>query len=136
MARPKKIVTQTMAMGILTNQDFINVFNQLLQESMPMATAYQLLIIQDELKTHHANFDTLRQQLIARYGETDAAGALMLNEGRTQYKLRDVSEFNREFVELMNLQVPVSKIPLSHLDNLKLSPANLRLLMDSIVRAP
>jgi len=139
MARPKKTSPQTpelqtMALGMITNPEFTELFNRLMNEQMPMAAAYSLLILQDELKTHSANYETLRKKLIVQHGELDADGNVLMNEEKTSYKIKDMAAFNSDFFDLMNIHVPVSKIPLSHLESLKLTPANLKLLMDSIVK--
>ena len=126
-----------MRLGMVTDGEFVKAFSQLMNSPSPIPTAYALLILNAEVKKHMTDFDALRLKLISKYGEADAEGNIIVvksEDGKLgNYKMRDSDGFIKEYNELVNLEVPVSRIPLSAVEHIQLPPTQLSILLASVI---
>jgi hypothetical protein len=79
-----------------------------------------------------SDYETLRTGLIQKYGKRGEDGKALMNEGRTQYLIENKKEFDSEFKSLLELEVEILKIPLSAVENTRLTPAMLMILQPII----
>ena len=133
MAAKKKLSQKNMKLGLLSNRDFVDIFNKLYESALPVKASYLLLIIKDEIKKHSEYYELMRQKLIIKHGETNEDGTIKMNEEKTQFLMKDLEAFNVDFKALGEIEVPITKIPISELGNCQFTPIQLSILLSSIV---
>jgi len=87
----------------------IECVNELLQEKLPIKTAYWIGKTLKKLASESQEFEASRQLLINKYGDKDDQGNLIIENN--EYKLTDKKGFNKEYSELAIIEVEVTFTP-------------------------
>jgi len=73
---------------------------KILKEDLPIRISYKLSKLYDVLEKEMTKVESLRQDLVKRYGKEEPDGSIKVTDD-------NLSDFNREFGELMSLPVNV-----------------------------
>lgn len=125
--------TDKVKLSDLMRNEFQLALNVLMNGNLPIKTSYALLKVFDSVVEHQKYFEDIRLKLLDKYGKKDEAGKLLTNEAKSEYVLTDRPAFDKEYGDLLSLEVDISKIPLSYLAEAKLSPAMLSTLVKTVV---
>lgn len=101
---------------------FYQAVTELSNSQLPVATSYALADILEKLQDERLKFEAVRQTLLDRHGDKDDKGTLKLNEAKTEYVLKDKEAFDKEYKELLEIDVSLPNFKLSQLGDAKLSP--------------
>ena len=71
---------------------------KLLREDLPIRMSYQLSKLYEIIEKEMSKVETLRQDLVKRYGKEEDNGSIKVTE-------ENLNDFNREFFELMSIPV-------------------------------
>lgn len=127
-----------MKMSSFANPNFIPAWNKVYagKDLLPRL-AYKTRILHDYLVTQNKKFLELRETILNKYAIKGEDGKVITNNGNVSFKDEDLDGVNKEFSELMSLElepnVPV-KMTLEELerDEVKLSGQDTALLADLI----
>jgi hypothetical protein len=118
--------------GATNNQTGEKIIEGLLNQKLPVVTKYHLNILLSNLSAEKKTIDTLRDELIKKYGTEDKDGnigiSMVIETGEVNDKgepIKDINpayiEFNDEYGELLNQEKEISipTIKLSDLDKIE-----------------
>jgi hypothetical protein len=77
------------------------------------------------------NFNTIRMNLVNKYGEKDENGELVTDEkGNCKIDAKESESFNAEFGDVINTEIEINanKLKLDDFDNLDFTPSDMILL--------
>jgi len=92
-------------------RSMIEVLPVLMEEKLPVKTAYWLARALQELSRKFEPFETARKNLVNKYAEKDEAGELIV-DGDT-YVIDDMEAFQAEFATLAEQEVEIKYNPLT-----------------------
>ena len=127
--------TPKVTIGQLANGDIVNTIASLMTQETSVKAAYELITLKNELTNIIKGYEELRIRLIQKYGKKTASGEVELNADRSAYLLDNQEEFDRDFKELLNTEVFISRIPLSYIEKLVLTPLVLQTLVNTVIIA-
>lgn len=108
---------------------FLDSYNQIKDEKMPLKLAYTLSQIEKEAKNQLTFYTDTSNSYLAQYAELDENGTPKMNESKNGVFLKPetLSEALQKFKELDEFDFPFTdfSIPLSSFENLTLSPSTL-----------
>jgi len=118
--------------GATNNQTGEKIIEGLLNQKLPVVTKYHLNILLSNLSAEKKTIDSLRDELIKKYGKEDENGnigiSMVIETGEVNDKgepIKDINpayiEFNDEYGELLNQEkeINVPQIKLSDLDKIE-----------------
>jgi hypothetical protein len=111
-------------------------FASLKNKEFPAAVSFQLTKISKEIQAHQELFDKTRMELINKYGEKDENGKVKENDETRMFVLADKESFNKEYKDLLELEVEHAVIPFSAIENLTLKPEILEPLVGVVISEP
>ena len=108
---------------------FLDSYNQIKDEKMPLKLAYTLSQIKKEAKNQLTFYTDTSNSYLAQYAELDESGTPKMNESGNGVFLKPetLSEALQKFKELDEFDFSLTdfSIPLSSFENLTLSPSTL-----------
>ena len=108
---------------------FLDSYNQIKDEKMPLKLAYTLSQIEKEAKNQLTFYTDTSNSYLAQYAELDESGTPKMNESGNGVFLKPetLSEALQKFKELDEFDFSLTdfSIPLSSFENLTLSPSTL-----------
>lgn len=118
----------------LMKQEFQIALSTLMNSTgIPAKTAWQMLQVFDAVVEHQKKYEELRMKLLLAYGRKDAEGNISMNEAKTEYLLMDKPKFDKEYKELLELEVEIPTIPLSSISEVRITPAMLSVLTRTVL---
>lgn len=96
-----------MKIAAMLNENMQVAAENLMKARIPATSAFKLKKIIDQINGELANYNALLSKIQAR--NTNAAGEV------------DQQAFLKDYQELVNIDIPMDKIPVSHLDNANVS---------------
>ncbi len=135
MARKLKAesATDKVKLADLMHPDFQAALSTLMNGVLPVRTSYLLVQTFESVVTHQKHFEEVRRKILDKYAKKTLDGRIEMNEQQTQYVLEDKAGFDKEYAELMAIEVEMPKVPLSYLGEVKLSPAMLSTLVRTVI---
>jgi len=112
---------------------FTQALNELVSLPVSVAFAYKLTDLMEKVESECKKWRRARDMLLQKYGEKDKAGKLKTTKDKTQYVMKDRAAFDKEYDELINLDVDITKIKLDDVKDLKLSAKSVAQLKALIV---
>lgn len=103
-------------------EEFQLAINKLKTQSMPIKNAHKILIFTQALAKHVEMFEELRFKLIEKYGEKAPDGTIALNPTKTGFMISDKIAFDKEFKELLDIEIDIEGLPLNAVEDLNLTP--------------
>lgn len=127
----------TMKMINFNNPNFLSSWGKIFNENkdLPPSLAYKASTLNDYLTEQNKKFTDLRLSIIKKYGAKDEKGELIIDQGNVQFKPDEFDKVNKEFAELMQLDLepsPPSRLNAQALENegVRLSGPDISLLKD------
>jgi len=118
----------------LTAQPTQNGLVQISQAVLPMRTAWKVKNLIEKAQKESSNFDSLRQALIERHGARgDDKKLVRDSNGSFRIPQENVEAFNKEIVELMNIEVEIGTLSIAELDGKVELSANAMQLLDTLL---
>lgn len=115
---------------------FINSYQEIQNEKMPLNVAYQLSQISKEINGCISFYQDKYNYYLEQYAEKDSDGNFKMNENKNGVVLKKdtAAEARQKFKELDDYEFPIEakKIPLLAFEKIKLSPSTLTGLLPFI----
>lgn len=115
---------------------FVNSYQEIQNEKMPLNVAYQLSQISKEVTDCISFYQDKYNHYLEQYAEKDADGNFKMNENETGVILKKdcAAEARQKFKELDDYEFPLElkKIPLSSFEKIEISPSILTGLLPFI----
>lgn len=123
-----------MKLATLTSPAFQAALETLCKLTLPVKTAFKLKGLKKLVVGECGKFDEMKADLIARYAEHDEEGQVKLVEGTSNvlFKPEHVAAANKEFGELLLLEVELGKLHIEELGNVSVDP-NTLFALDGLV---
>lgn len=104
------------------------------KNQMPIASAWKIKSVIKEVAQEIAKYEEMRVELVRKYAKKDESGEYVAGEkGGISVDPEQMTEFTKEFNELLNLEATVTKIRFTDLPmNLELSPEE-ALVLEAII---
>lgn len=120
-----------MKFAVFQNQAVTDLLNRLFTSPLPVKTAYKLSKIQKIIGTESERYQTLRVNLVKKYGDKDSKGVLIV-DAANNIKLSEENTplLIAELDELHNIDVDMPDVTISidELEKVELSASDLTLL--------
>lgn len=121
-------------MNQLLTKDFQVALSELVSaEGLTAKTSYTLVTIAEDVEKAIARFEALRMRILKKYAAKDEAGELATNEDKSAYIILDQSAFDKEYSELLSVEVNLPKVSLTSIEDVKISAPKLRYLIGTVV---
>lgn len=128
-----------MKMNSFANPNFLSSWSKIFspEKDLSPRLAYKAKALNDYLTSQNKKFLELREAILKKYGTKDDKGELVVKEGNIEFKTETLNDVNREFGELMQVDlepaVP-SRLKVEDLekDGIKLSGPDVAILADLI----
>lgn len=111
----------SLKMKKVVNNQFFTAVVELCGTPMKVSVAYGLTTLLDRVREERQKFEDLRYQLLKKYGELNEKGQPKTNEAGTEYILKDRASFNKEYDELLGIDVMLPGIKIDDIKDLSLS---------------
>jgi len=107
--------------------------NEIMGEKLPIKAAYAFTKFAKKLQKEVQTYEENRRKLIDTYGLRDENGKLVINNGI--YEIADKENFNKEFVELSDIETEIDFDPISlgALGDISLSPLSI-MALEKVIR--
>lgn len=117
---------------------FPSLFEKIKNKPLPFKTSYNLMLLAQEIEKHYNFYQEKLQEIIAKYGQRDQDGNLVVTDDGQGIKLVEETkdEAREKISELRNLEVEISDIKFSieDFDGVELSPEEMIALMPFMVK--
>lgn len=124
---------KSVKLGLLIDNNFVFAFNTILGKEHSPSLSYKLLTIHEAISVHQKRYESMRKELISKHGKKDADGNVLMNEDKSQFIMEDKEGFDRDWQDLLGVDVVVPSLPLSLIgENINISPALLQPLVRTI----
>lgn len=120
----------------LINPTFNAALNDLVSKELPAVVSFQLSKILREVREQNKEFQTTRMKLLQKYCQKDSKGNLKTNKEKTEYVLKDKEGFDKEYNELINLDIQHDQINLDSLESISVKPETLQALVGTVIKEP
>ncbi len=128
-AKKLKIGTIDVKLSALLDPNLAQALASLAQKELDPKTAFAVADIIDQRQKTIKTFDEARKIIVAKYCDKDEAGQFLLDETKTKFAIKDVPAYDAEYELLVDVEVEMSSIDKSALENLKaLKPAEVMAL--------
>lgn len=117
----------------LIKPEFQAAYDYLLSSNLPLATAFTLLKVNDELGKCRDLYENNRMALLDKFAKKGESGELLVDDSRTSYVIDDKSTYDKEFDLLVEQEVEIPQIHLSSLKDIKITPKALLILLKTII---
>jgi transposase len=123
-----------MKLGQVVHEDFQGALARLTSQNIPIKVAYRLKGEIDKLKVEIARHDSLRQELLMKYGKKTPDGKLEMDKLKNvKFDEAKLKLFLAELKELNSIDVEVKSIPVSDLgDKIEISIDDL-IMLDGLI---
>lgn len=120
-------------MKIIDSFNFVNFYNKIKNQSMPLSTAYRLSKLYNQLADDAKFYSEKLRETIQKYAELDENGNIVYTEDGSNIKLKKdlVEECNKELDNLNNLDSTVSfdAISIDMLNTISVAPSDIDNIM-------
>ncbi|MDD4781936.1 MAG: hypothetical protein PHT02_15225 [Tissierellia bacterium] len=108
---------------------------KLLTKELSIKTSYKLSKLGKLIIDEYKLFEETRMKIIDKYGDKDEEGNIIQNDNKITIPKENLDSFNKEFNELMDIEVKFDFEPISidKLGEINISPIDLMVLGDFIV---
>jgi hypothetical protein len=114
-----------MKLGVIVGANFKRAVEELARKPLKMKLAYQLTDLLEIVDKETVRFEKLRTDLVKRYGQLDDSGKPKLNEAQTEFIIQDREAFNREFEELLHIDIALPRFKVADFENIDISALTL-----------
>jgi len=101
--------------------DFHKSLNELSSLPVSVVFAYKLSELIEKVESETRKWQSARELLLQKYGDFDKNGKPKTNKDKTQYILKDKAAFDKEYNELINLDIELPKIRIDDIKELKIT---------------
>jgi len=115
---------------------FASAIQSLAAKEMPAAASFQLAKMLKEIRGISTDFETTRQKLIAKYGQKDKDGNIKKDDKSRNYLLKDPKAYNKEYQDLLQVEVEHGQIPFALIQDLTIAPDVLEALVGVVITEP
>lgn len=126
-----------MKMSTFANPSFLKSWSKIFSEEKELSPrlAYKAKAVNDYLTAQNKRFLELREAILKKYGTKDDKGELIVKDGNIEFKTECLNDVNKDFGELMQLDLepaPPSRLNVDDLskDGIKLSGPDVAVLGD------
>lgn len=113
----------------IVDKKFQKALNNLLQQNVPLKTAFKLRGLNNRVKEEIEKYEHCRHSALNKYGRKDANGKLEIVGKAVQFETDGMDKFLRELGELGSVDVDVGHINIADLgDDVALSVEDLEAL--------
>ena len=120
-------------MKIIDSFNFVNFYNKIKNQSMPISTAYRLSKLYNQLADDAKFYSEKLRETVQKYAELDENGNIVYTEDGSNIKLKkdSVEECNKELDNLNNLDSTVSfdAISIDMLNTISVAPSDIDNIM-------
>lgn len=96
------------------------------QKEMNMKTAWAVSKLMEDRQAHLKTLESTRKVLLDKYCEKDDKGEFMTNDAKTQYVINDEKSYQKEYEDLVDVEVECTELKQEMIDNLgSITPAQL-----------
>lgn len=120
-------------MGDVTSPEFQEAMAALMNQALTVKASIALLKTHDAVAAAQKTYEDVRQRLVIKHGELTDEGKVKLSEDGSKYVLKDPAAFDNEYKELLSQPVEIPRIPVSYIEDCKLSPAMLSTLLKTVL---
>jgi hypothetical protein len=122
-----------MNLKTLINKDFLNSFNKLSLQNIPVRTAYRIKKMREQFDKETKEVGQLHLELIKKYASKKEDGTVIESEnGNIDVDPKNLEVFYKEFEELVAENVEIVPLKLSELGEITLSVSDL-VNLDSLI---
>lgn len=137
MARKAKVEAPKKSGGVkmqlIVSPAFRQGLSLLMGGNTNIKAAYQILKVNEEVEKLYAHYEELRRSLVEKHGKRGEDNKLLMSEDGSKYLLKDEGLFDTDFKQLLDLDVEVSKIPLTSIAEVRLPPSLLAVMIKTII---
>ena len=101
---------------------FQKALEELGQAPMPVSVGYRLTDLLERVSTETKKVRAIHQKLLAKHAQKNKNGSLKTNKERTEYLMEDRPAFDKDYGELINIEIELPKIKIDDIKDLKISP--------------
>lgn len=116
-----------MKLGKVVSDEFTIILNELMNQpnkKLKVSTMYTLTEIKNKVDEEYHKYEAIRSALLKTYGKKDDQEQLVKSEDGKVFLLEDEKAFQKEFSDLVNIDVALPKLLLSDIGELEVSSAD------------
>lgn len=124
----------TVKLAKIVDPKFTAAYRKLMATQLPMKTAFQLKKMAKKINDEQRNYEDLRKELLAQFGDKKEDGTLITDEhGMVNMSGDNGKEFVIKHRELLDVDVDVGYLKLNDLSSVKITPEDL-MVLEGIIR--
>lgn len=118
-----------MKLGALVDTRFITAFNQLMEQDVSAKAAWNISKMSKQINEHIKEYEASRQKLLKKYGTLNEDGSYVLDSANNVvFKDGQGDLFQKELLELQDVDAVVHKIKVDDIEDAKLSAISIEFL--------